>query len=431
MAMRLLRQTVIENPYIPRELNGHSFPSVPQAYFLTLPVGEALYGGAAGGGKSAALLAGALQYVTVQRYAAILFRRTLTDLEMPGALIPMSHEWLHGTGAQWNGSEHKWTFPSGATLSFGYMKDEGDHFRYKSAAFQYVGFDELTSFREHPYRFLFGRLRKPDGMPVPLRQRSASNPGDIGHEWVKERFIEQETSSDKAFVRANLDDNPGLDRAAYREMLARLDPVTRAQMQHGNWDIRPEGNLFKRTWFDLVDEPPALRRVVRCWDLAATEKSTGNDPDYAVGAKVGIDKGGTAYVMNILRVRATPQEVERTILQTAELDGTAVGIRMEQEPGSSGKSLISVYQRLLPGYACRGVPSTGDKVTRANPFSSACERGAVKIMRGPWVGAFLDELCAFPVVGHDDQVDAVVGAYSELTAGQRFRFTSAPVAVVG
>jgi predicted phage terminase large subunit-like protein len=414
--MKLLRETVIENRYIPRILHDKIFPSVPQGYFLTLPAREALYGGAAGGGKSVALLAGALQYIHVPGYAAILFRRTLTDLELPGALIPMSHEWLGGGDAKWDGQSYQWTFPSGATLTFGYMKNSNDHMRYKGAAFQYVGFDELTSFEENQYRFLFGRLRRPMGMPVPLRCRAASNPGDIGHEWVKRRFIDGDGQNGRAFVPARLSDNPGLDREAYRLMLAELDPVTRAQMEHGDWNMRPEGNLFKREWFGVVENVPHCRTIVRSWDLAATAESAGKDPDYTAGAKIGLADDNTAYLMDVIRVRATPKEVEKIVAQTAALDGREVSIRIEQEPGSSGKSLISHYQSdVLFGYACRGVPSTGDKVTRANPFSAACERGAVKIVRGAWVGAFLDELCAFPVVGHDDQVDAAVSAYDELS----------------
>lgn len=420
MAMRLLQETVIDNDYIPSILHGFPFPSVPQGYFLTLPVLESLYGGAAGGGKSAALLAGALQYVEVPGYSAILFRRTLTDLEMPGALIPMSHDWLSGTDANWNGSQHQWTFPSGATVSFGYLKDENDHFRYKSAAFQYIGFDELTSFRETPYRFLFGRIRKPENMNVPLRCRSASNPGDIGHDWVKERFFHPEPGADRIFVPAKLEENPGIDREKYLEALQELDPVTRAQMRHGNWDIRPEGNLFKRSWFgDILEAAPAnLKRVVRAWDCAATEASHGKDPDYTVGAKVGRGQDDRYYILDILRTRSTPQEVEKLIAQTAQLDGKGVSIRIEQEPGSSGKSYVSHIARdVLNGYDCRGVPATGDKVTRANPFSATCERGDVKLVRGNWISAFLDELCAFPQVNHDDQVDAVVGAYAGAVSG--------------
>ena len=414
--MALLRETVLQNPFIPKTLHEKAFPSIPQAYFLTLPILEALYGGAAGGGKSAALLAGALQYVPVPKYSAILFRRTLTDLDQAGGLISMSHEWLSGTGANWNGSQYRWTFPSGATLSFGYMRDVNDHLRYKGPPFQYIGFDELTSFpMELQYRFMFGRLRKPDGMTVPLRVRSASNPGDVGHEWVKKRFIDCGPVVDRQFVPARLEDNPGLDKASYEESLAKLDPVTRAQMRHGDWTVRPEGNMFKRAWFDMGFPPVSFKRLIRAWDFAATEEGQGKDPDWTAGAKIGLAHDGTFWILSVIRVRATPEAIERLVRQTAEVDGVSCAVRIEQEHGASGKNLVSHYARnVLARFDCRGVPLTGNKIARASPFSAACERRMVNIVAGVWTSDFIDELCAFPEVAHDDQVDAAVHAYNSI-----------------
>lgn len=425
MASQLLRQTVTENPFIPIA------PTEPQAYFLTAPVQEIMYGGAGGGGKSVALLAAALQYVDEPRYAALLLRRRLSDLYLPDALIPLSHLWLSGSKARWNGQQHQWTFPSGATVTFGYLEHENDKYRYKGAAFNFVGYDELTQFSETQYRFLFSRLRRDEDSSVPQRMRSATNPGDVGHEWVRNRFIDTDADN-RLFIPASLSDNPYLDIESYRQSLAELDPVTRAQVEHGDWDVRPEGNLFKRAWFKrIVDAPPPLKRIVRSWDLAATEVSAGNDPDWTVGCKAGIDDEGDTYLIDVRRSRSTPSDVQKLVLQTAAIDGTGVFIRFEQEPGSSGKALLHHYLKLLNGYAAKGVPSTGDKVTRANPFSSACERGAVVLVRGAWNLPFLDELCSFPQAGHDDQVDAATSAFAELTAGNRLRYVGAPVRVVG
>lgn len=383
-----------------------------------------MYGGAGGGGKSVALLASALQYICEPRYAALLLRRTYADLSLPDALIPLSHLWLQGTAANWDGVKHEWRFPGGSTLTFGYLEHEQDKFRYKGAAFQFIGFDELTAFSETQYRYLFSRLRRREGIQVPLRMRSATNPGDVGHEWVKRRFIDEKPEG-RLFIPARLEDNPYLDRQAYEESLSQLDPVTRAQMQHGDWEIQPEGNLFKRQWFDVVMNVPPLKRVVRSWDLAATEPTKGRDPDWTAGAKMGIDDSGICYLMDMIHFRATPREVESTIKQTAIIDGYDVAIRMEQEPGSSGKSLIDHYAReVLNGWDFRGVPATGDKVTRANPFSAACERRGVKLVRGNWIGPFLDELTVFPGGSHDDEVDAGVNAFAELTQGLIAEFSS-------
>lgn len=414
-----LKHTVLENKYVPWN------PNPKQAEFLTEHCPEMLYGGAAGGGKSVALLMGALQFVDVPNYAALLLRRTFADLNLPDALIPLSHQWLQGTDAKWDSQKHQWKFGNGALVQFGYLETEVDKYRYQGAAFSYVGFDELTQFTESQYRYLFSRLRKRLNVNVPLRMRAASNPGGIGHEWVKLRFIQRADADDRKFVSARLEDNPQLDAAAYHESLAQLDPVTRAQLRNGDWDVRPEGNMFKRAWIG-VDVPPAsFKRTVRAWDLAATEASVGKDPDYTVGAKLGLDHNGTVWILDIVRMRATPREVERVIKQTAMLDGVGVSIRIEQEPGSSGKSLVDHYNRdVLTGFDCRGVPATGDKVTRANPFSAACEQGRVKIAAAKWAGEFLDELCAFPEVNHDDQVDAAVGSFSNLTTAFTLNMSS-------
>src|SRR5439155_6373928 len=88
-------------------------------------------------------------------------------------------------------SSHTWKFPSGAVLRFGYLDTALDIYQYQSAEFQFIGFDELSQFKENDYRYLFSRLRKAKGIDVPLRMRSGSNPGGVGHEWVKKRFIEE------------------------------------------------------------------------------------------------------------------------------------------------------------------------------------------------------------------------------------------------
>jgi predicted phage terminase large subunit-like protein len=403
----------------PNPLTGGARPSVPQAAFLLLPHLEALYGGAAGGGKSEALLMGALQYVDCPGYAAILFRRTFADLMLPGALIPRSHEWLSGSDAHWNGKDYRWTFPSGATLSFGYLQAEDDKYRYQGAEFQFVGFDELTHFTETQYRYLFSRLRRLKGARVPIRARSSANPGGRGHDWVKARFIVS-TSPDRVFVPAKLDDNPHLDKVEYEASLAQLDPITRARLREGNWDVREAGGYFRREWFEVVDQAPRGLRWVRRWDLAATELSPQSpDPDWTVGLKMG-ERDGVFYIADVRRERRGPAGVEDLVRHTAQTDGIGVEISLEQEPGSSGKTVAQRYARVLKGFTFKAKPSTGDKVERAKPFSAAAFNLNVKVVRGPWNAAFFDELEAFPEGGHDDQVDAGSGAIEHLSQGSTF-----------
>lgn len=411
-----MRATVLENPWIPKT---HA-PTIKQAEFLLLPAMEALYGGAAGGGKSDALLMAALQYVNVPGYAALLLRRTYADLALPGALMDRAAEWLQGTAGKWSEKEKTWTFPSGATVTFGYLETENDKYRYQSAEFQFIGFDELTQFTETQYRYMFSRLRRLKGADVPLRMRSASNPGGVGHEWVKRRFIDEGKSHGRPFVPAKLEDNPHLDIEEYEQSLAKLDPVTRAQLRDGSWTARCAGKLFKREWFEIVEQAPANLRMVRYWDLAATEPKPGKDPDWTSGTKMGV-KDGVFYICDVRRTRSTPLGVEALVKQTADLDGKAVEIQMEQEPGSSGVNTIDHYaRRVLLGFNFRGKKTTGSKELRAAPLSAAAEAGNVKLVRGSWIGDFLDEFESFPGGAHDDMVDSTSGAHEALAKPEIF-----------
>jgi predicted phage terminase large subunit-like protein len=417
----IMRATVLENPYIPHD------PTSKQAEFLLNDVRESLFGGAAGGGKSDALLMAALQYVDEPNYAAILFRRTYKDLSLPGALMDRAHDWLDGTDARWKESEKTWVFPSGATVTFAYLASENDKYNYQGSEYQFVGFDELTQFEESQYRYLFSRLRRLKGSKIPIRARVASNPGGRGHEWVKQRFIVEGLEKGRIFVPAKLEDNPYLDTEEYEEMLKELDPVTREQLRHGDWNIRTDGKKFKREWFKVVEDYPSDLKMVRYWDLAATEpKKDTDDPDWTSGCLMG-EKGGQYWIIDVTRTRSTPKNVETLISNTALMDGREVEIHMEQEPGSSGVNTIDHYQRnVLRGFAFYGDRVTGKKEVRANPLSSAAEAGNVFLVRGTYINDFLDEMLGFPYGAHDDQVDSASGAFSKLFRPKERKYVTGP-----
>jgi hypothetical protein len=265
---------------------------------------ELFYGGAAGGGKSDVLLMAALQYVDVPKYAAILFRRTYTDLSLPGALMDRAHEWLDGTDARWHELDKKWDFPSGASLNFGYLKTERDKYRYQSAEFQMIGFDELTQFPEEDYLYLFSRLRGPatgDLSRVPLRMRGASNPGGEGHAWVKARLVDKEVDPDdpedtperaarRIFIPASLYDNKeNINVDAYVEGLKQLDMQTRKQLLDGDWTARPPGDWF----FDERSVQAAAQLARDVYDAALGQGEMGTSSIPPVGGKLflGIDWG--------------------------------------------------------------------------------------------------------------------------------------------
>lgn len=420
-----LRETIGRNSrYLPKQFTPQ------QLLFLSLPCKEAMYGGAAGGGKSWALLAAATQFVHIPGYSAILFRRTYPQLKKPGGLIPTAEQWFGGTDAHWRGDDYQWVFPSGATINFGFMEHEKSKWIYQGAAFQFIGFDELTHFQESQYRYLFSRLRRPDGCAdpllasVPLRMRSGANPGGVGHKWVHNRFFVEGAAKGRIFIPAKLEDNPLIDKEAYEETLAELDPVTRQQLRYGDWNIQPDGNLFKREWFGDVVERSAVPRLVsqvRYWDFAASEKKRKKgDPDWTSGGHVAEGADGLFYIMDMVHFRGTPRAVEKVVKGTAVRDGYEVPIWIEEEGGSAGLIVLDHYRRdVLKGWEVHGDRPTTSKVVRSGPFSAACEAGNVRLVRGAWNGDFIDELCAFPTGDHDDQVDAASGGFAKVTRRAR------------
>lgn len=400
-------------------------PTPKQTAFLLMNnTKELLYGGAAGGGKSIAQLMGALQFVDIPGYSAILFRKTYADLSLPGALIDVSKQWLMpfvDTGeVKWSEKDKKYTFPSGASLNFGYLESDNDCYRYQGAEFQYIGMDECTHISPSNYRYLFSRLRKTTDMPVPLRFRATCNPGGQYGEYYYQRFFVEGKENGRIFIGAGLNDNPYLDAEAYKEALQELDPIEREQLLNGNWEIKASGDLLDRRWFNIVPsyDIPAAASHVRYWDLAGTDpaKRKGKnkrEPDWSVGFKLAHFQG-MYWIEDIVRVQKKPHELEEIIRATADIDGYSCAIRMEQEPGSSGIITIDHYARkVLNGYDFAGVLSTGSKVERARPASAAAQAGRVMISdKCRNMLAFMDEADLFPYGVHDDTIDGFSGSFN-------------------
>jgi predicted phage terminase large subunit-like protein len=399
------------------------------------------FGGAAGGGKSVALLMAACQYTDVPGYNALLLRPSLVELQLAGGLIDLSHDWFSGSKARWSGDTKTWRFPGrgrsgagGATIAFGYLADDGALSRYAGSSFSFIGFDELTRFHNNHYTRMFRALRQPragrhgaapDGTnlaDVPLRVRSTSNPGGPGHSWVKQRFIDPEARHPGVvYLPSQLADNPYLDRDAYSAALAELPNAERERLLHGNWEIPDDGELFRRDWIELIEPhqlPPTQDcDAVRFWDLAATAPSPANpDPDYTVGLLLYWHRDtGTYYIADIVRDRLAPGAVENLVHATAQRDGKTVQIRIEKEPGAAGVAAADRYIRhILAGYAAKALPASGDKTTRATPAAAAAENGLYKLARNRHTNDFLDELTSFPHGRHDDCVDALAGAHNTI-----------------
>jgi len=229
----------------------------PQTDFLAAPERDVLYGGAAGGGKSYAMLIDPLRFAHRAAHRALILRRSMPELR---ELIDKSRELYPRAfpGCKYKEVEKLWNFPSGAKVEFGFLERDADVYRYQGQAYSWIGFDEITHLpTEFGWNYLASRLRTTDPEITPY-MRCTANPGGVGATWVKKRYIDPypanesftgEDNLTRKFIPARLEDNPYLAYdGRYEEMLKALPPTQRKQLLEGNWDVN-EGAAF--TEFDL------------------------------------------------------------------------------------------------------------------------------------------------------------------------------------
>lgn len=347
-------------------------PTPKQQTFLDSPNFEVLFGGAAGGGKSSALLMGAISQAVIGA-TALVVRRTYADLVLPGAIMDRSLEWLAGTPARWKPQDKQWIFPSGGILQFGYLDTEKDKYRYQGAEFQSIWVDELTQFTESQYTYLMSRIRRNMDKPFPLKVRAASNPGGIGHDWVYSRFVDKETAGERVFVPSTLDDNPHLDRESYREALERLDSTTRQQLLLGRW-IRDDGGRIYEFSFEknAIDMPPeeSLERILAI-DLGASakEKST-------AFCLVGFSYGDPDRVY----VLESTAYADQTPSDIADVIRTYGDCRVVCDAGALGKGYVEEFRR-RHGLAVEPARKS-DKAAYRRLLNGDFNRGVVQVVAG-------------------------------------------------
>jgi phage terminase large subunit-like protein len=470
---------IIGNRFVPH------WPTPPQQLFLGLHlrsdagvgVFEALYGGAAGGGKSDALLIAGAQDVHDPSFAGLVVRRTYSDLAKPGAIMDRALSWWVPLGAHWDGSQHCMRFPSGAKIQFSYMQNKSDHLNHKSAEYQATLWDELTELElESQYSFVgHSRVRRRAGSRTPLRTLSATNPGGPGHAWVKKRFIGDPHAGvlpilPGRYIPARIRDNPHVDQESYIAGLMHLHPTVREQMLNGDWRARDPGDYFRAEWFGGLLDPatdtwPSADCIrIRWWDLAASEK-----PDAArtAGVRMARHARGVRAIEHCRAFRATPGKRDDLIVQTAKADGYGVIVGLEIEGGSGGPAQFEALSKRLRAEGFRvvgarprvGGPELTDrekatmirtpgattgKAGRADPVASCLERGyqrrgecantggpwwgldigagvadqrdGLRLFSGPWTQDYLDEVEGFPDGDLVDVVDATSGAWAWLEA---------------
>jgi predicted phage terminase large subunit-like protein len=282
--------------------------------------------------------------------------------------------------------------------------DEASRLRGMSLAG--AALDEGAQLNEEVFQVVIGCLREGADAWLSI----VSTPRGRGH-WTYTAF---QDNPDADLFHCATTANPFLPDNFEKSMRDQLTSNVAAQEIDGQF-VSLEGNLFRRYWFPLLDAAPECVVKVRAWDCAATVAEEGKEPDYTCGVLMGRTPNNQYVILDVRRVRETPQVVEQLIRRTAEEDGYEVSVWTEEEPGSAGKIVTDHFRRnVLAGFAYRAERSTGDKITRAQPFAAMSEGGNVKILRASWTKTLLDEIESFPEVKHDDQVDACSLCYSKL-----------------
>lgn len=450
----------------------------PQSLFLETPADIAIIGGSVFGGKTWALTFEALRNVAVEGFTFVGFRRVTPSIKNPGGwwdetlgLFPL----LDGDPRP---SVLEWKFPSGAHGKLAGLQYDADVLDWKSAQICLLLFDQLEEFTEAQFWYMFSRNRSTCGVRPYIRASCNPDPDSFLRPllswWIDDASgyaLPERSGVIRWFVRLNdqLEYSTVTcgqpDYARYDELeiaakadlvqrfgengkfaksitfiLARLqdnaignekDPEYEANvraMSHveaerllggdrgGNWNIRAAAGLvFNTGWFEIVDELPTKRRVVRFWDKASLH----GRGDFTSGVKMS-EADGIYYVEHDEFGQWNPGERESTMRTTAELDGKLCRIGLEQEPGSGGKESAEASIKNLRGFNVQAFPATGNKLERANPFAAQAKAGNVKLLRGPWNARYLRILHAFPTKGiPDDDVDASSGAFDLLTGKGR------------
>lgn len=453
----------------------------PQERFLATPADICIYGGAAGGGKTYGLLLEPMRHMNNSNFNAVIFRKEYTQITAPGGLWDSARKvYSHVQGAYpLKTPKLHWCFTKGATVNFAHLNNDDDCESWQGSQIAMIGFDELTHFTEHQFFYMLSRNRtdsgvtpyvratcNPDadswvaefiswwidqrtGYPIPERSgkvRWMVRVNEVIH-WTDSRKeavavavengIEQEQAETMpksvTFIASTLQDNKILMKndPSYLANLQALPLVDRERLLYGNWKIKAAaGLMFKRTQVNMVEEiPNDVILWCRGWDLAATSEDEEGNPAYTAGVLIGKRRNGRYIVADVINRRLAASDVRKLILMTAQSDRATYGRvcqRLPQDPGQAGKEQAQSYMKLLSGFIVKIMPESGDKVTRAEPFSAmwqgteTMDVGFVDVLVADWNGMFFNQYESFPQSDFKDMVDAGANAFNTIESGMTY-----------
>lgn len=438
----------------------------PQTMFMASCADIVIYGGAAGGGKTYALLLEALRHKDVKGFGGVIFRKNFTQITAEGGLWDASTKIFSQVPDAHSRKTPKlhWRFDSGAKLHFAHIDREEDLQAWQGTEIAYLGFDELTHFTKHQFLYMLSRNRSTCGVKpyvratcnpdsdswvadfiswwidqdtgYPIRERSGVvrymcvlndviHWGDSPEELEKNYNIPPTDCKSVTFIASRLEDNKILMNSdpSYLSNLKAMTEVDMERLLYGNWKIKAQaGRYFKRTQIPsdgyLDKLPDDVLFWCRAWDIAATDEDEDGDPAYTAGVLIGKRKNGRFVVADVVNQRIKAGDVENLILMTALSDRKKYGmnyrIRIPQDPGAAGKIVAKQYLNHLAGFDVKATPVSGSKELRASPFAAQWQNGFVDVLIAEWNEEYFSQLESFPDSKFKDMVDASADAFNEL-----------------
>lgn len=446
----------------------------PQTMFMASSADIVIYGGAAGGGKTYALLLEALRHKDVKNFGAVIFRKNFTQITAEGGLWDASAKIFSQVpdAQQRKTPKLHWKFNAGAKLTFAHLDREEDLQAWQGTEIAYLAFDELTHFTKHQFLYMLSRNRSTCGIKpyvratcnpdsdswvadfiswwidqdtgYPIRERSGVIRymcvlndviywGDSPQDLAEKHGIKPEECKSVTFIASRLEDNKILMQSdpSYLSNLKAMTEVDMERLLYGNWKIKAAaGLMFKRVKVNMLEEiPPDVIKWARGWDLAATSEDEKGDPAYTAGVLIGKRRNGRYIVADVINRRLSSSDVREIIKQTCIADRAKYGrvaTMLPQDPGQAGKDQAQSFMKLLAGFTVKCIRESGDKVTRAEPFSAqwlgleGMDKGNVDVLIAPWNEEYFNECENFPQSKFKDMVDASSSAFTELESGATY-----------